>query len=167
MPATAVPVTRPFHPRDTRACMAVFDSNLPPFFFVHERAEFLRYLQQPQRTQDYQVIACGDHVVASGGLEIDAGGTAANSRRRVEQARHRQGLGTALAQARIALAQGRGARRLTLSTSQHTQAFYAALGFTVTRVVRDGHGPGLDAVDMERALAPAQVGPARATGSGA
>lgn len=66
----------------------------------------------------------------------------------VEQALHRQGRGKALALARIAQARALGAQRLVLSTSQHTQAFYAALGFAVTRVVADGHGPGLDAVEM-------------------
>ncbi|HIE1460967.1 TPA: GNAT family N-acetyltransferase, partial [Stenotrophomonas maltophilia] len=42
--------------------------------------------------------------------------------------------------------------RVTLSTSQHTQGFYSGLGFQVTRVVRDGHGAGIDAVEMEREL---------------
>ncbi|HIE4141910.1 TPA: GNAT family N-acetyltransferase, partial [Stenotrophomonas maltophilia] len=43
-------------------------------------------------------------------------------------------------------------KRIALSTSQHTQGFYAGLGFQVTRVVPDGHGAGIDAVEMEREL---------------
>ncbi len=41
-------------------------------------------------------------------------------------------------------------KRITLSTSQHTQGFYAGLGFQVTRIVSNGHGAGIDAVEMER-----------------
>ncbi len=72
----------------------------------------------------------------------------------VDNTLHRQGLGNLLALARVAQAHVLGVRRLTLSTSQHTRGFYAAQGFVVTAIVPDGHGPGLDAVHMERPMAP-------------
>lgn len=140
---------RPFRPADTTACLALFDSNLPTFFAAHERADFSSYLQHPQRRHDYLVLERGGRIVACGGVTLDDPDTAAFCWGMVAQGLHRQGLGTALAMARIAQARARGVRRLVLNTSQHTAPFYAGLGFTETRTVRDGHGPGLDAVDME------------------
>jgi predicted GNAT family N-acyltransferase len=71
----------------------------------------------------------------------------------VERSRHRQGLGRALAVARLYQAEADpSVQRITLSTSQHTQGFYAGLGFQVVRVVADGHGAGIDAVEMQRVL---------------
>lgn len=66
---------------------------------------------------------------------------------------HRQGLGRELALARLHQAESDPSiDRIALSTSQHTQGFYAGLGFQVTRIVPDGHGAGIDAVEMEREL---------------
>ncbi|MCF7751580.1 GNAT family N-acetyltransferase [Bacillus subtilis subsp. subtilis] len=139
---------RLFTPPDADACLALFDGNVPHFFGTHERADFAAYLQQPGRQMDYLVIERHGRVVACGGWAMDDARTAAFCWGMVERALHRQGLGSELAQARLQQACARGAHRVVLSTSQHTRDFYAALGFGVTRVVADGHGPGLDAVEM-------------------
>lgn len=143
---------RAFTAADARACLAIFDGNVPQFFGVHERTDFSAYLQQPARAVDYLVIERGGRVVACGGLAMDDALTAAFCWGMVEHTVHRQGLGSELAHARLQQARARGARRVVLSTSQHTSDFYAALGFGITRVVTDGHGPGLDAVDMQRVM---------------
>ncbi|MGA6149665.1 MULTISPECIES: GNAT family N-acetyltransferase [Stenotrophomonas] len=144
-------ISRPYRPADADACLRIFDSNVPGYFGAHERAGFAAYLQHPDRTGDYRVIERDGRIVACAGLAID-GTTAAFCWGMVEHGLHRQGLGHTLAQARLGLARAVGAQRVTLSTSQHTRGFYAALGFTVTRVVTNGHGPGLDAVEMEQVL---------------
>ena len=144
---------RTFNPTDASACLALFDSNVPRYFGAHERADFYRYLLHSERESDYLVIERHGRVVACGGLmRIDAD-TAAFCWGMVDRTLHRQGLGNALAQARVERAHALGVRRLTLSTSQHTRDFYAAHGFEVTGIVPDGHGPGLDAVHMERSMA--------------
>ncbi len=143
---------RAFTAADARACLAIFDGNVPQFFGMHERADFSAYLQQPARAVDYLVIERGSRVVACGGLAMDDALTAAFCWGMVDHTVHRQGLGRELAHARLQQARARGARRVVLSTSQHTCNFYAALGFGITRVVTDGHGPGLDAVDMQRVM---------------
>ena len=62
-------------------------------------------------------------------------------------------LGRTLALARLRQAEADPSiKRIALSTSQHTQGFYAGLGFQVARIVPDGHGAGIDAVEMEREL---------------
>ncbi|WP_422507593.1 GNAT family N-acetyltransferase [Stenotrophomonas sp. GZD-301] len=143
---------RPYSAADADACLRIFDSNVPGYFGTHERAGFAAYLQHPDRAGDYHVIERHGRIVACAGLAIDAS-DATFCWGMVEHGLHRQGLGSALAQARLRQARALGAQRVILSTSQHTRDFYAALGFTVTRVVTDGHGPGLDAVEMEQVLA--------------
>lgn len=144
--------TRPFHTSDTAACLAIFDSNVPDYFGANERADFAAFLLQPQRQDDYLVLEHRGEVAACGGIAFDDDVTAAFCWGMVRRDLHRHGMGTALASARIAQARVAGARRVILSTSQHTQAFYAARGFIVTGVVRDGHAPGIDAVDMQLTL---------------
>jgi len=143
---------RAFTAADAPACLAIFDGNVPRFFGAHERADFATYLQQPARAADYLVIERDDRVVACGGLAMDEALTAAFCWGMVDYTVHRQGLGSELAHARLQQARAHGARRVVLSTSQHTCGFYAALGFGITRIVTDGHGPGLDAVDMQRVM---------------
>ncbi|MEG2803839.1 GNAT family N-acetyltransferase [Stenotrophomonas sp.] len=145
---------RPFQPGDTDDCLAIFDGNVPHYFAPHERTDFSAYLLDPARPSDYQVLVRAGQIVACGGLAVDTPGTAAFCWGMVHRACHRQGLGTQLAVARIARARTLGAQRLVLSTSQHTRRFYAALGFAVIAITPDGHGPGLDAVEMALALAP-------------
>ncbi len=145
-------IFRPYHPNDATHCLRVFDSNTPRFFGPHERDDFVGFLQEPQRTQDYVVVERDGQIVACGGLACVDEETAGFVWGMVDQRLHRQGVGKALALARIEQAQAMGKDRLTLNTSQHVQAFYAGLGFAVVKVVVDGHGPGLDAVEMVLAL---------------
>lgn len=149
-----MPTLRSYTLADAKACLVIFDSNVPRFFGTHERADFSRYLQQPARQQDYLVLERRDHIVACGGLALDNEHTAAFCWGMVDGTWHRQGFGSLLARARLAHAGTLGAQRVTLSTSQHTQGFYAELGFAVTRIVPDGHGLGLDAIEMSLELAP-------------
>lgn len=149
-----MPTLRPYTPTDAPACLALFDTNVPRYFAPHERHDFATYLLHPHRAHDYLVIEHNGHLVACGGLALDNEHTAAFCWGMVDRTRHRQGLGAQLSHARLAHARTLGAQRITLSTSQHTQAFYAGLGFVVTHITPAGHGPGLDAVEMALELAP-------------
>ncbi|MBU2047826.1 MAG: GNAT family N-acetyltransferase [Gammaproteobacteria bacterium] len=144
-----MPTLRPYTPTDAPACLALFDTNVPRYFAPHERHDFATYLLHPHRAHDYLVIEHNGHLVACGGIALDNEHTAAFCWDMVDRTRHRQGLGARLAHARTL-----GAQRITLSTSQYTQDFYAGLGFVVTHITPDGHGPGLDAVEMALELAP-------------
>ncbi len=145
---------RLFATTDASACLDVFDSNVPLYFGAHERADFSNYLLQRERAHDYLVLEREGRIAACGGLMRTDEDTAAFCWGMVDSRLHRQGLGNILALARVAQAHALCVRRLTLSTSQHTRGFYAAQGFVVIAIVPDGHGPGLDAVHMERPLAP-------------
>jgi len=153
---------RPFRPDDSAACLAIFDSNTPKFFAPQERDEFRSYLASlGARSAPYLVLETDGVLRACGGLEVAPdSGEVHLTWGMVDQTCHGQRLGTRLTEARLALARTLpGATRLILSTSQHTQGFYARFGFTVTRITPDGFGPGLDRWDMALPLAPPTAPP--------
>ncbi|CAH0137914.1 GNAT family N-acetyltransferase [Stenotrophomonas lactitubi] len=144
---------RPYRCSDITACLSIFDSNVPTYFAPQEREDFERFLHEHAVQRAFQVIEVKGQVVACGGLWHCGNGSASLCWGMVERHRHKQGLGRALAEARLhQAAADPSIRCITLSTSQHTQGFYAGLGFQVVRVVADGHGAGIDAVEMERVL---------------
>lgn len=142
---------RPYCRSDVTACLSIFDSNVPTYFAPEERSDFERFLREQAMDCAFLVIERDGSLVACGGLSRRGDGSAGFCWGMVKRALHRQGLGRELALARLRQAETDPAiNRITLSTSQHTQGFYAGLGFQVTRVVPDGHGAGIDAVEMER-----------------
>jgi predicted GNAT family N-acyltransferase len=152
---TRAPVhdVRAYRAADAAACLALFDGNTPDYFAPGERADFARFLDALAGEHGYLVIEAAGRVVACGGLTLSPDGTAGFCWGMVARQRQRQGLGRQLALARLQQArQHPQVRQVVLSTSQHTEAFYAGLGFRVTGRVANGHGPGLDAVDMRLLL---------------
>lgn len=102
----------------------------------------------------YLVLEAGGQVLACGGLIPEPEtGTASLSWGMVARGHHARGLGRQLTEARLALARGLpGVSALCLSTSQHTQGFYARFGFELTEIVADGFAPGLDRWEMQLRL---------------
>lgn len=145
---------RPYQSADLAACLALFDSNCPRFFAPSEREEFAAFLAAPHpATAPYLVLETAGDILACGGIEV-SGPDAHLTWGMVARDRHGQRLGTRLTEARLALARSLpGVERLLLSTSQHTEGFYAGFGFAVTARLPDGFGPDLDHVDMALPLA--------------
>jgi len=144
---------RPYCCSDITACLSIFDSNVPTYFAPEERTDFECFLREQAMDCAFQVIERDGSIVACGGLSRRGDGSAGFCWGMVQRALHRHGLGRELALARLRQAEvDPSINRVTLSTSQHTQGFYSGLGFQVTRVVPDGHGAGIDAVEMEREL---------------
>ena len=149
--------TRPYSPKDLTACLAVFDSNVPGFFALAERQEFRAHLLGlPDPSAGYLVLTHPGGVVACGGVAPGNGqGDARMVWGMVARDWHGRGLGRRLLRERLALARGLdGLRTVSLSTSQHTRGFYEAEGFTLTGIVPDGFGAGLDQCDMVLTLSP-------------
>jgi len=141
---------RPYRPEDLAACLALFDSNTPPFFAPEERAEFSAFLETlPAADRPYLVLTQAGEVIACGGLILETKGRASFTWGMVARAHHGQRLGTQLMQARLDLARSLpGITELVLATSQHTHGFYKGFGFTTQGITPDGFGPGLDRWDM-------------------
>lgn len=150
-------LTRPYAPSDLPACLAVFDSNVPDDFAPAEREEFRAHLLAlVDCSPAYLVLTHMGAVVACGGLTHKDG--QADARLvwgMVTRGWHGCGLGRRLLRKRMALARGfAGLRTVSLSTSQHRRGFYEREGFTLTGVVPNGFGAGLDQCDMVLTLSP-------------
>lgn len=144
-------VSRPCLPDDFSACLAIFDSNMPTFFAPEERPLFCGFLQNLDvKGRTYLVLTRKNTVIACGGLLVDeVTGQASLEWGMVQHGLHGQGLGAKLTKARLALARAvPGIVELTIETSQHSRGFYERLGFTVSKIIPDGFGPGLDRWDM-------------------
>jgi ribosomal protein S18 acetylase RimI-like enzyme len=150
-PQSVPDLIRGYIPADRAACLRLFDGNVPRFFTVAERPDFIRFLERrPAADESYLVVERDGRVVACGGYAIAADGcTAGLCWGMVARDLHGQGLGRSLTEARLRAARAvPGVTQVTLDTSQHSQGFYAGLGFAVRAVRRDGYGPGLDRWDM-------------------
>jgi len=141
---------RPYRAEDREACLALFDGNTPRFFDASEREGFADYLEETAFGHAYQVIERDGRVVACGGHAVEPDKiSVALCWGMVDNGLHRQGVGRALTEARIAAARDTpGIRRVILNTSQHTQGFYARFGFETMKVTPDGYAPGIDRWDM-------------------
>lgn len=144
---------RPWRPDDAAACLAVFDSNVPPYFATSERPGFEQFLAEMPceylvgEAPDGGVVACG------GWYPRPEEGEAGLAWGMVRQDCHHMGIGRALLEARLAGVRTLpGVHTLVISTSQHTEAFYARAGFEVSEREDDGHAPGIDRVEMRRRM---------------
>jgi len=141
---------RHYQSPDMQACLDIFDANTPRFFSLAERNDFKNFLLSYAVDWNYLVIEVNGSIVACGGLnyEQDAKsaifcwGMVANNLQGT-------GLGKMLTIARLKRANVIcGVEKIRLNTSQHTQGFYAKLGFLPERIIPDGYGPGLDRWEM-------------------
>jgi ribosomal protein S18 acetylase RimI-like enzyme len=138
---------RDYQTGDLRACLAVFDSNVPLFFKPHEREQFVADLPLIER---YLVIEAGDAIAGCGGYAVRTGTTTADlCWGMVRRDLHGAGLGRRLLEERLKRIQEQpGITKVALNTSQHTQRFYERYGFVTVQVTRNGYAPGLDRCDM-------------------
>jgi hypothetical protein len=140
---------RLYRPTDASACLSIFDSNVPTYFAPEERSDFERFLREQAMDCAFQVIERDGSIMACGGLSRRGDGSAGFCWGMVERALHRQGSAAnwrwhACARPKRILDQAHHA--------QHQPAHRASMpaSASVTRVVPDGHGAGIDAVEMER-----------------
>ncbi|MCD5984614.1 GNAT family N-acetyltransferase [Pseudomonas sp. CDFA 610] len=139
---------RPYLPANRDICLEIFDSNTPRFFDPSERDKFARFLLDPVGSyfvleRDGEVLACGGYLVLADPsmAELTWGMVAGNQ--------HGNGLGRFLTLARLELMRALpSVTHAYINTSQLVQGFYSGLGFSVTRLIRDGHGVGIDSVEM-------------------
>lgn len=135
---------RPYRPEDAPACLAIFDSNTPPFFMPSERDEFAAFLANPGGA--YFVGIAEELLVACGGYwPLPHAPVAALTWGMVHRDHHRRGFGRRLLDYRLAaLHQHPGLVAVVIQTSQHSAPFFTRAGFVVEEVRADGYGPGLD-----------------------
>ena len=154
MQRSSPPLTiRLYDPADRAACLQIFDSNVPRYFRDEERTAFCTFLDE--LPGPYFVLLEDHHtLVGCGGYALrPEAGVADLCWGMVRQDRHGNGLGRALAEARLeAIVKDPRANAVALNTSQHTVPFYERVGFRTINVLKDGYAPGLDRCDMRMEL---------------
>ena len=144
---------RSWSPEDRRACLDLFDSNVPEFFQPREREAFGAFLDA--LPGPYFVACRGEEVVACGGVADEGFGEASICWTVVARSHQGKGLGRRILQAcHQAALELPGVRFLRLETIPAVAGFFGALGYGVVRVDPDGYGEGWDRVIMRRALTP-------------
>ncbi|MEO1045945.1 MAG: GNAT family N-acetyltransferase [Pseudomonadota bacterium] len=147
---------RNYRPEDKQACLALFDSNVPRYFDPIERQMFADFLDDPRGP--YFVLELDGDVVGCGGYAREAPdqhGTRAATFTwgMVHNARHKTGLGQALAEHRLAaIRQEPDLDEVRLSTTPDVAPFFARFGFIAGPVEKDGYAPGMDKVEMRMGL---------------
>jgi ribosomal protein S18 acetylase RimI-like enzyme len=144
---------RGFTPDDLPDCLRIFDSNIPRYFRVEERPDYVAFLDELSGPY-FVLVGTSGAVVGCGGYALADGSDVADlCWGMVARASHGRGAGQALAQLRIDRVRTDGrVRAIALETSQLTSPFYERLGFRTLGVERDGYAPGLDRVSMRLEL---------------
>jgi hypothetical protein len=140
--------SRLYKPEDLTRVLSLFDSNVPEFFTRSERTAFVEFLHN--LPGPYYVVESGCSIVACGGYAIVSTDSRADlCWGMVERGLHKRGIGRFLTELRLNAARcDSRVKKIILSTSQHTQAFYERLGFFTQTVTEDAFGPGLHRCDM-------------------
>ncbi|MCJ8278135.1 MAG: GNAT family N-acetyltransferase [Bdellovibrionales bacterium] len=138
---------RKYSVSDKEKCIQVFDSNLELFFDVSERKHFLEFLDQPNC--EYLVLLDTGQVVGCGGFHISHDRVGRLCWGMIDKIHHKNGFGRELSAYRIDVMVKSGVKKVLMNTSKHSLGFYEKLGFTVTKIIKDGFSKGLDQYDLE------------------
>lgn len=143
-------IAREYQVADKDDCLAIFDSNTPPFFDPSERTLFEAFLDGPRG--DYLVLEHDGRVVGCGGIaREDDGTTITFTWGMVDRSRHKLGLGRFLTEARLERIKAlSNVGCVQLNTTPQIKPFFEHMGFVQTGYEKDGYAPGMDKVIMER-----------------
>lgn len=148
----------PYTSADHQRCLEIFDSNVPKFFTVPERAQFEFWLNGQDKgvhaydisvAELYYVIEDNNEIVGCGGVGIEPR-RATMAWGMVDNKYHGKGYGRALLEHRLQVwRDGFSSYPMDLNTSQHTYTFFEQYGFRVVKVTENGYSEGLHRYDME------------------
>lgn len=147
---TANTIARAYKSSDKTACLAIFDSNTPPYFDESERPLFSTFLDAPNGT--YLVVEYHGQIVGCGGIaREDDGTTITFTWGMVRSDHHGLGLGRFLSEARLQRIKTMpNVGRVQLNTTPQVRPFFEHMGFHQTAYEKDGYAPGMDKVTMEK-----------------
>lgn len=143
---------RPYAAADEAAVLELFRSNLAPYFVPEEEAELQAFLRGEIATEGLPYFVAElpgwPDLVAAGGFARN-NPYAVLTWGMVERRLHGQGLGRAFTEFRVQQCRlAYPGTPIEIKTSQHTEAFYAKLGFRTLATEPDKFAPGLHEVHM-------------------
>lgn len=150
---------RAYREGDRKACLALFDGNVPDYFAAEERQDYVSFLKAlpgpyfVMEDERGEAVACGGYAAAQQKREI-----AVLCWGMVRRDLHRHGAGTRLLVERLRrIAAEPSFSVVLIETSQHSRGFFERFGFIAKQVIPNGFAPGIDRVEMELDLSLAAV----------
>jgi GNAT superfamily N-acetyltransferase len=139
-----------YQPAFRAACIEIFESNMPKFFAPDEAELFAGWLDH-HSGENYYVLESAGRILACGGIAVNAAETQTGLTWGMVHARHHgRGIGKLFTQHRINLLKLKYPFAVcSMETSQHTAVFYKKLGFSVSQIIPNGFGEGLDKYIMQ------------------
>jgi len=130
-------------------CMALFDSNLAPYFIDSEKAAYQNYLNKLSEQDHYFVVKDNKQFVAAGGFSLCTDQTVRFTWGMVKRERHGSGIGTFLTDQRLKSIKSLYPNSvINLDTSQLTVEFYKHRGFHVVSETKNGYDEGMHKIEM-------------------
>jgi len=137
---------RQYGQTDFPACMSLFDANCPEYFAPNERPDYERFLAESP--EGYEVCEVDGRVLGVFGVSGDDKNEKRLNWIMVDPKAHGMGIGAKIMERVIYLARESRARTVGIATSQYVAPFFEKYGATTLSTTKDGHGPGMDLVDM-------------------
>lgn len=133
------------------ACTEIFRSNEPLYFAEAELPGFLEWLDDYTDDNPYFVMKENGETIACGGIFLDAEKNEAGlAWGMVHHRHHKKGYGQQFTLYRLALLLETWPMAvITIETSQHTEGFYARMGFRTTAIEKNGFAEGIDKYFMQ------------------
>lgn len=141
---------RAYGVEDREACLSIFDENCPKYFAPNEREDYGEFLDQSPA--GYELCLSDGVVVGAYGL------TGEDPERRglnwilLSPRAQGLGLGAAVMERVLGLANERGIRRIDIAASHLSRGFFEKYGAVAIDESIDGWGPGMHRIDMVLAL---------------
>ena len=145
-------IIRTYAAADHPVLKEVFFSNVPAYFGEQEWPDFDAFLRD-DINQDcrYYVLLKNGTAVGAGGIALNENGTISLCWGMVHADLHRSGLGKALLEYRLVLAeQIWPGHAIGVSTSQHATGFFEKYGFVTTRTEKNFWLEGMDLYEMQK-----------------
>jgi predicted GNAT family N-acyltransferase len=142
-----------------QACLEIFESNQPRYFAEEEKSGFLEWLDGHTDDNPYFVVKDNDEAIACGGIFLDAERNEAGLAWGMVHGRHhKRGYGKQFTLYRLALLRETWPDVVhKIETSQHTEGFYAKMGFRTVKTEKNGFADGIDKYTMHLPPGPLQI----------
>ncbi|MDX2410354.1 MAG: GNAT family N-acetyltransferase [Woeseiaceae bacterium] len=137
---------RPYRKGDFNACIDIFDANCPEYLAPSERQDYEKFLEDPPK--GYEVCEIDGQVIGVFGLIGDSKIEKRLNWILVDAKTQGMGVGARIMERVIHLGRQSKTKTVGLATSQKVAPFFEKYGATTTSITRDGHGLGIDRVDM-------------------
>jgi N-acetylglutamate synthase-like GNAT family acetyltransferase len=131
-------------------CLELFELNCPSFFAEEERDDYKQYLKF--NSDRYLLGYKENSIVCCFGIGNNSEGISCLRWIMVHPNFYNRGYGNAMMSYLMNHVIDKAQKKILISTSQHTEAFFSKYGATKLNFIKDGWGKAMHRIDMEVTL---------------